>query len=130
MGARNRDQPYVFAIHMERELSFVSDHWERARGSWCTWRPIGSGHGMREAVAQFITRNQDRAHLLKIFVSARMVRMDVSIDDKSDGLVRKLFDRRRDFSAERRELRVHHEDAIRAGEHADRAALAIESVEV
>ena len=34
------------------------------------------------------------------------------------------------FRAQRRELSVHHEDAVRARQHANRAALAVERVEV
>ena len=59
-----------------------------------------------------------------------MVAVQVGVDDELDRLRGELLDRRGDFLAQRRELRVDHEDAIGADQDADRSALAVERVEL
>jgi hypothetical protein len=51
-------------------------------------------------------------------------------DHELDGLRRDLLDGRGNFLAQRRELRVDHEDTVRPDEHANGASLAFECVEL
>ena len=85
---------------------------------------------MSEPITQLIASHNDRAHLGEILVAAGVVRVNVRVDQKSDGAIRDLLDGRGDFLAQGRELSVHHEDAVRPREHANRSALTLERVKI
>ena len=55
--------------------------------------------------------------------------MHVGIDEESDPAVRDPLDCGDDPLGERGELAVHHQHAVRSGQYANRAALAVERVE-
>ena len=85
---------------------------------------------MREAEAQLLARDDRRAHLAEVLVAAGVVAVQVRVHDELDRLRRELLDRGGDLVAQRRELRVDHEDAIGPDQDADGPALAVERVEL
>src|SRR5579864_7180898 len=97
-------------------------------------RPAGIGacwrHGLSKTVAQFLPGENHDAHFPEVLIAAGVVRVDMGVDHETDGAVGDLVDGRYDLVGEWSELRVHHESAIRAGEHADHAALSFECVEI
>src|SRR4029450_12766444 len=62
--------------------------------------------------------------------TARVVAVHVRVDEELDGLGADRLDGRDDLLAERRELTVHHQHAVRPGQHADVAALSFELIDV
>ena len=85
---------------------------------------------MRQTEAQLLARDDRGAHLAEVLVAAGMIAVHVRVDDELDRLRRELLDGGGDLVAQRRELRVDHEDAVGPDEHADGAALAVERVEL
>jgi hypothetical protein len=85
---------------------------------------------VRQAEAQLFARDDGGAHLAEVLVAPGVVAMQVGVDDELDRLRRQLLDGGGDLVAERRELRVHHEHAVGADQHADRPALPLQRVEL
>jgi hypothetical protein len=80
--------------------------------------------------AELVARENRDAHLRQVLVAAGVIRVDVRVYHETDWTIGDLSDRRDDLLGERRELRVDHQDAVWTGQHADRAALTVERVEV
>ena len=92
--------------------------------------PLAAGEGFTSR-ARNCGRGQDHdAELAEVLVAARVIAVDVSVDEEPDAAVGDLLDRRDDLVGERRELAVDEEDAVGSDERANRAALALERVEV
>ena len=130
VGAADRDQMHVFAIHVDGHGTFVGHHRQRGGGSGNAGRAVGSGRGMSQPIAQFIAREDGDAHVREILVAAGVIAVHVGVHQEANRLVGNLMDGRGDLLRQRRELRVHHEDSIRPDQHADSAALAFERVEI
>ena len=118
------------AVHVKRHRSIIGHHGKRGRGRSRRNRAIGARRGVNQAIAQFGTRENDRAHLGEVLVAAGVIRVDVSIDQKADRLIRDLMNRRHNLLAQRRKLAVHHENAVRPNQDADGAALPLERIEI
>ena len=91
------------------------------------WR---RGVGFARRARRFSRARIVDAQLAEVLVAAGVVAVHVRVDEIPDAAVGDLLDRRDDLVGERRELRVDHEHAVGPGEHADRAALSFERVEV
>jgi hypothetical protein len=85
---------------------------------------------MYQPVPQFLTREDCNAQLCQVFISACVVAMDVSVDQKSNGLIRDLLDCRHNLVCQRSELAIHHEHAVRARQNAYRASLPVQDIEI
>ena len=59
-----------------------------------------------------------------------MIAVHVGVHEQADAAVGNLLDRRDDLVAERRELRVDHQHAVGSRQHANRAALPLQRIEV
>jgi hypothetical protein len=91
-------------------------------------QPVGRAGG--EADADVVLRDDGRALLVEQRVTAGVIAVIVGIDHVFDGQRRDFRDRRLDLVVERRELRVHHDDAVRADGDGDVPAEAFQHVGV
>ena len=85
---------------------------------------------MGQTEAQLLARDDGRAHLAEVLVAAGVIAVHVRVHDELDRLRRELLDGGGDLVAQRRELRVDHEDAIGPDQDADGPALTFERVEL
>ena len=76
---------------------------------------------MCQFFAELFPRKDRDAHLGEVRVAARVVDMHVGIDHKTNRRGADLSDRRHDLVGELCVLGIDHEDAVRAGQHADPA---------
>ena len=128
--ARDGDHLNLLAVHAHHQPIAIRHLRQAGRRHRRAGRAVRVGIGVRQAVAQLLARDDDGAHLAEVLVAAGVIAVHVGVDDELDRLRRQALDRGGDLVAERRELRVDHEYAIRAEQHADRPALAVERVEL
>ena len=83
----------------------------------------------RQADADFIPGEDQHAHPAQVLVAARVVAMNVGVDQEPDLGVRDPSDRGHDLVRERRELVVDHDDAVLAHRDADVPTLSCEVVD-
>jgi hypothetical protein len=93
---------------VERHPAFVGDDGQRCGGRRRRSGPVRQGPGTHQARAQFIARNNSRAHLGEVLIAAGMIPMHVSIDQETNRLVRDLANRRHDLLAQRSEFTIDH----------------------
>ena len=93
---------------------------------------LGAGQSVGGAGAQtlcdILMRRHDGTILGEALVAARMVAMEMRVDEIADRLLRDGCDRRRDLVMQRRELAVDHDDAVVAHRGGDVAAHAFDHV--
>ena len=95
-------------------------------------RGLGAGQSVGGAGAQtlcdILMRRHDGTVLGEALVAARMVAMEMRVDEIADRLLRNGCDRRLDLVMQRRELAVDHDDAVVAHRGGDVAAHSFDHV--
>ena len=96
------------------------------------WRRLGAagavGGAGGEPDPDIVLRDDDGAVLLEAFVAAGVVAVEVRVDHVLDRQRRDCLDRGLDLVVQRRELAVHHDDAVGADRDGDVAALALQPI--
>jgi len=126
VGGTNRNQLDGLAIHPKpHRVAHPIGHDRKPgripRGRWRRRRRRLTHHPF----AQLLTREQHGAKLRERRVTGCVVAVDVRIDQEADGPRIDAPDCRQHLVANLQVLRIDHEDAVGAGEHADPAARAV-----
>ena len=127
---RYRDQIHFLTVQMEFYRSVIRHHGKSTLRSRYTRRAVCPWGRMDHPLPQFLARQDRCTQLGEVFVSARVIRVYVRINHKSNRRGRNLLDRGDDFAGQRSKFRVHDEHTVRTREHANRAALSLERVEI
>src|SRR5262249_13742063 len=120
----------VLSVHMKSDLLIVGNNRKSSSRRWRSRSAVRAGGRIGEPVTQLVAREYCCTQLCEVFITARMIAVNVRIDHVTDRTRRDLLDRSNDLIGQWSELRVHHQNAIGTGENADGAALTFKRVEI
>ena len=85
---------------------------------------------MNHLFTQLFTREDDDSHSAEERIAGSVIAMDVRIRHETNRRGAELPDRRKQFVGDLRVLRIDHEDAVRACQHADQTTRSVGMVHI